>query len=526
MPGLSSVDITTPGVESARNDWKPSTSVILISLVYALALIVSINGSSLWADEAFSAWLASHETLRSFWASLIHGDSSDLQMGLYYLYLFGWSHIFGASEYALRAANIPFIALFAYSMVWASAKIFRSRIAWIVPGLLPFVWHYAAEARPYMAMLGFGSAALAALLAFIQARGPDARRFPSLCLLAVFIGSCFHMLFLLAAPPLMLIGLQAWRGTRDNPKWEYWKSAARVFALPFLALGAFFAFTFARGTAYDYPHPGLRQMASVAYELSGLAGFGPNRKFSLDFRSYLIPLAIGGTLLLLGAVFAFRGGRAIRKTSPLLAGLAGAVCLAFLEAVVLSTAMGKQIDVRHLAAVVPLLLFLLLATLSQNSKAAKVSMLLLASGWLIADLRLAVLPQYQKEDYRDAVPAALSIQRQMGAEIAIVADPVGAAYYGMNVEGAAPCFPIRQDCRGAFNMVPWTTRGGVAVEAERWPASSIEEWLSTLRKRGVPVVVFAQTDRAHRESAWWAVLASGAARSVTHMHGFDIDVLN
>jgi hypothetical protein len=40
------------------------------------------------------------------------------------------------------------------------------------------------------------------------------------------------------------------------------------------------------------------------------------------------------------------------------------------------------------------------------------------------------------------------------------------------------------------------------------------------------MVVFAQTDRAHRESAWWAVLASGAARSVTHMHGFDIDVLN
>src|SRR5262249_16179582 len=102
----------------------------------------------------------------------------------------------------------------------------------------------------------------------------------------------FHMLLLLVLPPLALIAL----AHRGSP-WREWLPAAGLLALPFLALAGYFVFTFARGTAYDYPSPGARQMVSVFYELSGLAGFGPNRKFSLDFGAYRIPLAIGGLLL-------------------------------------------------------------------------------------------------------------------------------------------------------------------------------------------------------------------------------------
>ena len=79
----------------------------------ALLLLSYVSSGTLDIDEGFSVWLASHSTLSSLWQALKTGDSSDLQMGLYYVYLWAWTHVFGTSEYALRAANLPWALLFA-----------------------------------------------------------------------------------------------------------------------------------------------------------------------------------------------------------------------------------------------------------------------------------------------------------------------------------------------------------------------------------------------------------------------------
>jgi len=485
-----------------------SRTLVISAIICAAALTLSIQHSSLWADEAFSAWLASHQSLSSFGWSLFHGDSSDLQMGAYYLYLFGWVKAFGASEYALRAANIPFILIFSFSIVWISSVIFRSRVAWVAPALLPFVWHYASEARPYMAILALSTAALASLLGFIHLPAPANKNLPWICLTSVFLGSCFHMLALLPVPPLLLL---AWS---NRLKWREWIPAFRVFAVPFLALAAFIVFTFMRGTAYDYPSPGLRQMASVVYELSGLSGFGPNRKFALDFRPYLVPVTLAAVALVMASVCAWIA------TRKLLPGLGAAVGLAIAEAIVLSVILQKQIDVRHLAALIPLLFILLMAAMERPSASAVTAMLLFAGVWLAADIRLALLPEYQKEDYRDAVAKAISLQKQSGGAIALAADPVAAAYYGMRIIGDAPCFPIRQNCAEAFARAGWD-RGPDALDAEQWPASRIDSWLQLQHD---DVVFFGQLDRRHQNSAWWPVVKSNGA-TVTAVHGFDIDVL-
>lgn len=486
-----------------------SRTFLLCVLIYALALALSIQHSSLWADEAFSAWLASHQSLRSFGWSLFHGDSSDLQMGLYYLYLFGWVRLFGTSEYALRAANIPFILVFSFSLIWISWVIFRSRMAWIVPAMLPFIWHYAGEARPYMAILAIGTAAVASLLGFIHLPAPSNRIFPWICIASIFLGSCFHMLFLLLLPPLVLI---SWS---NRLKWREWAPAIKAFAVPLLALAGFLVFTFARGTSYDYPSPGLRQMASVLYELSGLSGFGPNTKFSLDFMPYFFPIAAAVVSLAAGAACAWVAAR----KPP--AGLTAAVGLAIIEAIVLSFVLQKQIDVRHLAALVPLGLVLLMATLERPSASAIAALLLFAGVWSTADIRLAFLPEYQKEDYRDAVARTIQVQQQTGAAIALAADPVAAAYYGLTIRGDAPCYPIRQNCTEAFGRSGWE-RGAVALDAEQWPASRIDSWL---RMQDNGVVVLAQLDRRHQKSAWWPLIQRTGAR-VTPIHGFEIDWLN
>jgi hypothetical protein len=511
-----------------------SRTFFLVVLLYALALVLSIKGSSLWADEAFSAWLASHDSLRSFGWSLFHGDSSDLQMGLYYLYLFGWVKVFGFSEYALRSANIPFIFLFSFALMAVSWIVFRTRTAWVAAALLPFVWHYAGEARPYMAILALATAACGCVLAFVRPGRVADTRLPWICLSCILAGACFHMLFLLVVPPLALIGYLGSRGNGDTRPWQLWILPLKSFALPFLTLAAFLAFTFLRGTAYDYPRPGVRQMASVFYELSGLEGFGPNRKFSLDFHPFL-PWLVPATVCLIAALFCvFNSVRRTRSgtrqpdtgvdTGMITLVLGSALGLALAEILVLSFAIGKQVDVRHLAAIVPLIIFMLIAVSAGRSASSIGATVLLSLVWITADIRTAVIQQYQKEDYRDAVAAALRIQQRTGASVVLVSDPVGAAYYGMNVEGAAPCYPIRQACRDAFAKVTWG-HTGLGIAAERWPESRIGGWLAVQRQEGKPVLVFAQLDRAHQASAWWPEIRQSAVAAVTPVHGFDLDLL-
>lgn len=503
--------------------------LLICALCFALLLSCSISRSSLWTDEAFSAWLASHQNTQDLSTSLLTGDSSDLQMVLYYVYLFVWTKLWGTSELALRSANIPFIVIFAFALVWTSWSVFKSRVAWVVAGLLPFVWHYASEARPYMAVLAFSTACLASLLGFFQAKPPTAaKKFPWICLTCILIGSLFHMLFLLAALPMVLLAAFAYFLDSSDPRWRYWTLPLAVFAVPFLALAGFFLFTFHRGPIdYAYPPPGAKQMASVIYELAGLFNFGPNRKFSLDFGDYILPLAFGGLAILLGvAILALPIIRG--RIDRFLMTLGAAVCLSCVEVVAFSFGMRKQFDARHLAALIPIFLFLLIGLICQAAPRKRfVATILLGGAWFVADLRGAFLPVYEKEDFRGAVHEALSIHNHTGATIALVSDPAGAAYYGLDVRGPAPCYPIRTDCVQAFSLVPWH-RTAMALYAGRWSRAQILSWLSHCREARTPVAIVTQLDRGreHRDSPWWLILAQYPTATRRKLHGFEIVILN
>jgi hypothetical protein len=509
----------TPSNQVLRSRW-----LVICALCYALVLSLSISGSSLWTDEAFSAWLASQVSFRSLAASLLHGGASDLQMALYYIYLFLFAKIFGTSEFALRAANIPFILLFSFALVWSSWRIFRSRVVWLAPAMLPFVWHYASEARPYMALLALGTVAFASLLRFVTA-GPstDLKPYPWICISCIVVGSLFHMLFLLAVAPLLLILGLAYISDRSDPRWSYWRLPLVASTLAFSGLGAYFAFTFYQGALdYTYPAPGLRQMGSVAFELLGLSNFGPNRKFSVDFRPYAVPLALG--TLAIGFGFACAGS-AFRRRNQMITRLTAAVSLGCAEVGILCLATHQQLDARHLAGLVPVFLLLLMSLIrAAPTRAFAASLILLSGGWLAADLRAQFLPEYQKEDYRDAVQAALSLHRQTGAELVIAADPVGSAYYGADVHGPAPCYPILVACGPAFQSVPWP-RAIPAINAGRWNQARVQGWLSSRDEREGDVVVLLRLDRNHRDSGWPPVLATDRVEQRLRFQGFEIDVL-
>ena len=131
--------------------------LVCCALCYSLALSLTIHGASLWTDEAFSAYIACQRTFGSLVATLLAGDSSDLQMAIYYIYLHFWTLCFGSTEFALRAANIPFAVVFSFAFVWTSWRVFHSRWIWMAPACFPFLLLYGREARAYFVYARFRS---------------------------------------------------------------------------------------------------------------------------------------------------------------------------------------------------------------------------------------------------------------------------------------------------------------------------------------------------------------------------------
>jgi hypothetical protein len=213
----------------------------------------------------------------------------------------------------------------------------------------------------------------------------------------------------------------------------------------------------------------------------------------------------------------------MKKNSALFALVAAGV-VSSVEAVVLAVMLQQQFDARHLAALAPIFLTLYLGLVSTPTRLARASMLLIGGAWLVADLRAGLLQEYQKEDYRDAVAEVIRMHRSTGAAIAVAADPVAASYYGLSIDGDAPCYPLLSDCAVAFQRVPWP-RLAEAAAADRWKRADILRWLTFYSSRRVPVALLLQLDRAHRESKWWPILQQLPPSATKRVHGFEIVIL-
>ena len=85
--------------------------IIIAFLLSLLVGLIAINRDSFWIDEAFSAHYAVQPTVASWWHYLSGDVGSDTQMPLYMFYLWVWEKFSGSSEWALRAANIPWFLL-------------------------------------------------------------------------------------------------------------------------------------------------------------------------------------------------------------------------------------------------------------------------------------------------------------------------------------------------------------------------------------------------------------------------------
>ena len=505
-------------------------SQIVATVALTLLLCLSLNNDSLETDEAFSAYIACHRNLRSLWHTLFIGDSSDLQMWLHYCYLHVWVLLFGHSEITLRLANIPFVFLYSSAIVWTRNSLFQSKFVWIA-AVSPFAWAYAPNARPYMSIVALSTVFILCLVAsFTDPRHTTSKILPWCGLGVLLVGLNFHMLMLLLiGPAFLFVALYSWIHhsiVRIRP----WLRPALLLSPAFVLSAAFYAWTFRRGTGYDYARPDLLSMASVLFRFAGLSGFAPNPMSTgvraMTFGFYAAGMAIAGGGIILAVVLALVPAIQVRNARTL--ALAAALAAGIVEVLMLSFALKEQIEVRHLACLFGLLLFLLFSAWEValrrhlHPSFALASIAITATIWIISDWRMTYSAEYKHEDYRAAVARTLAAAKDSDARIAVVADPAAVAYYGLSTIGDSPCFPLPGTCQTALSAVTWPHLAQ-AEQANFWTGPKVQQWVETDPKRGVSLVLISRDRRTlYSKSPWWAALESDFEYQPYVLQGFSV----
>lgn len=506
---------SSPGARSNSVD----VPFILAIVGCIAALGCAINTQSIWIDEGYSVWVAAHRNLAAVIRTLVVGDASDQQMPLHYVWLWTWTHLFGFSEYALRTANFPFAAIFVPALAFAARAAFNRRFAWIPLALSPFAWSYINEARAYFILLSMATMFTGALL--VWTFGPEKSRKRSawfMCggLLASFSA---HMLTGLLTPAILLLLVVAYK-RRGSRIWHELRTPALVFAAPLLALGVFYATTFLRPATWQYGSASMAHFGAAVYEHLGFGGLGPPRNIlrhvTLEtFLPYSGWVAFG--LLGLGLAFS---GIVRRHERTRLALLMIAWLLSFALTIAAAYTVHSRFLGRHITALLPLMLFTTLELLPSWREC-----MALALVWGISDLRLSLLPDYYKDDYRGAANDVISRISTKPGVVAWAADPLAGNYYGLALEDPGHNAGYEIDYNAAMQKVDWPVlaRGFVV---EQWDAARIESLLQRQKQAGQAVyLALSKPDIYDADGSWRKFLKGRNAQPAAVFRTFRIYVI-
>lgn len=492
-------------------------------LLFPAVLGLAITRQSLWIDEGFTVWFASHRNVASFFSSVIASDA-DSQMFLYLLYMWGWVRVFGTSELALRAANIPFAILLAGAMIWVSWNLLQRSKVWVIVCLSPFIWFYMNEARPYIALMALSAVSLVAMLAYLT----DSRRYkvcaPWCCLTALLLAWGIHILAAFIVPSFLFMLAATARNNvslRENVIRDW--SPSFVVHLPlFGALGAFYAWTVVHGDNIRKGEPGLANVGFSFYEFMGFAGLGPPRQelrgnLRLEaITAYWPWLLVGASAVVMLVCFLL-----LVRPTEVARNLATSVVFGVAIAFVFSKAVHFGFWGRHMAVFCPMLLIVLMlwtkpTTLPRGRQLTAATLSVLGLAWVISDARLSVLHKYEKDSYRAASSIALERAHLLGSEILWAADPRVAYYYGLQMN-SLPGADI--DRRDIAKDVTWPVQEQ-ALDAENW---SVEEATTYLGARNTPLVlVLGKADLFDAKRAWRTLIKQQCPTLLADLNAFQV----
>ena len=408
----------------------------------AFIAVVAVSNQSLWIDEGNSAMKAIQPSFVLFWEKMKELGGSDLQMPLYMGLLWAWEKIFGHSEYALRALNIPFFTLSAavFLYLWDAER--RLKLAFVfLMCFSPLLWVYLDEARPYIFQF-FGATSILVAL-WNQAKTPHLNKnLAVFCIGALALcgssltGVIFTFWFGLAFL-VILIRQHVWSSIFSSKQNLV---ALLVTSIGMCGLGMYYFWTLTQGArASGVGKTDLLSIGFCFYELLGFSGLGPDRlslrehgitalkPFFLSLASFGIALTAFG---ISSALYITKSSRTHRNALLIFAVVfCGAISMVAVGYIAHFRVLG-----RHLMPILPFVLLLAslgLAHLWQsNKKLSQTLVLTLCLLLIFSSLSTRFSPRFAKDDYRTAAQIAKS-----GLEdektIWWAADSATANYYGL-----------------------------------------------------------------------------------------------
>jgi hypothetical protein len=416
-----------------------------------LALVLgcaAISTQSLWIDEGYTAMFASQPTVRDWVVQMTGTLNSEAQMPGYLAYMWGWEKLFGHSEIALRASNVPF--LLAFLLVLGSLPMpKRMRIGIGILTLLnPFIWYYMNEARYVIGAFSLGGISVFSMVAFLQSEsGKESSRLAKLTLASLVMGVYLNMLFLFILVPLLFLyvsskGRSPLSRGRKKSEWIVPGVAAASCLLPVLA---YYAYTVAQGAGGVRHHPGLENIVEVMHGFFGFAGLGPARNVlragvGFNAMGLFSPLAWILMLLIVAGGVVFIANWRIYSPFPSARTYVVAFLIGFGSIGLASFLANFSFLGRHLAFLLPLLFAGIYAVWddalkkfgSVPSLCFAICFLLL---WGVSCFHLRFDERYERENYREGIREAIAYTDSSETLLWAGAKCVG-SYYGLDIGGS------------------------------------------------------------------------------------------
>jgi hypothetical protein len=139
---MSATSNQTEPSEGGLN-WEIFFPAVLALGVGALA----VTSQSFWMDECSTAILAVQPTFAAWRHALMMDAGANNQMPIYMFYVWAWEKISNNSEWALRASNLPLLAI-GFLAIPRRQALFLFTLA-----TSSFLWYYLNEFRPYIALV-------------------------------------------------------------------------------------------------------------------------------------------------------------------------------------------------------------------------------------------------------------------------------------------------------------------------------------------------------------------------------------
>jgi hypothetical protein len=415
----------------------------ILSLLAFFILVVPISNFSLWIDEGTTAFFASINSGSNLFSYLLHYTGSEAQMPGYIIYIWLWAKVFGLSEIALRAANIPFCILFILNLYRSSLTNRIKIIILLLVALNPFIWYNMNEARNTVIVFFLAFIIIINLFEYFN----NGQKIENMYIIVItlIIGLIFNLLFYFLFIPIIYLTINyIFKNKLELKKiLSDLKVPILITLLSSILILFYYFFTLMHGAGGMRQRPSLSNLGEVLYEFGGFLGLGPARnamrdklslKLFMIYKNTLIPYL--GIIIITSAVVFFLLRKEKKINILFNNNYLIAFCLSLMLFFIVSYLIQFRFWGRHLAFAYPLLILFLASIIDStiSLRPLKIFYLLLSAlfiFWALSGFHLRFNEEYQKDNYKLAVQKVLMLARNKNFIVIWAGYDLTAEYYGL-----------------------------------------------------------------------------------------------